>query len=432
MRFLLFFLLVTTTVFSQSYQGKTHPLLSDVSLDTLVSAMGDKKVVMLGEATHGTHEYYWWRDRISRRLIAEKGFRSIVVEGDFASLYRLNQYVKNKESTYKTAAEVVQSFLRWPTWLWANQEVIALVEWLRDYNATLPESEKVGFYGMDIFDEASAMNQVLHMVKEHDSVGHTYINSQYSCFKPFEVPGWEYAQAVKNGRSDCKQAVKNVLTYLKNNEAKFSSSSDEDFLFLYQNAKVVEKAETFYRYSILTDETTSWNYRGKAMFETLVDLLQFYGDGAKVIVWAHNSHIGDARYSTMKQGGQENMGQWSREIWGSDKVFLAGFVGYQGAVVAAETWGGSMRETILPKAIQGSIEDELNALGIPAFYLLFDSEDRKETNLTVKGNRAIGVVYNPKRDPLHFVPSVVPLRYDALLFFSNTKPLRVFDDTANH
>jgi|SRR5690625_132917 len=413
---------------AQNLADKAISLEGDASLDQLISAAGDKELVLLGEASHGTHEYYLWRDKISRRLIAEKGFNFIAVEGDFASLYQLNRYVKNLDGAASSAKEVLSRLYRWPTWMWANEEVVALAEWLREYNDSLPQDEKVGFYGMDVYDEWNSKAVVLDLLKSTNLEVYDYVKKEYSCFQPHIGDSWGYATAVRMGKEACAAATKRVVTYIRNHRDTFTNLTDDAYFYLLQNAIVVHNAEDFYRESVASAGSVSWNSRVHHMHETVQELLNVYGENAKGIVWAHNTHIGDAEYTSMRNRGETNIGQLSREALGSNRVFLIGFATYQGKVMAGSSWGAPMEEMTIPRAIKKSIEHKLNKVGLPSFYLIFDEDDRKEKNLKTTGHRAVGVVYNPRGDRYQFIPTIVPLRYDALLFFKETTSLNTLNN----
>ncbi len=410
---------------AQNINEKAIPLESEKSLDQLIAAAGDKKLVLLGEASHGTHEYYTWRDQISRKLIENHQFNFIAVEGDFASLYELNNYVKNNEGAANSAREVLLKLDRWPTWMWANEEVVTLAEWLRSFNDNLPQDKKVGFYGMDVYDEWQSKKRVLEVLQKTSSILFNSVQSQYDCFNPYKGESWQYAQAVKFGRSSCATPTKNVVELIKNNRNTLSDFSDDAYFYLLQNALVVHNAEKFYRKSVASEDASSWNSRATHMHETVSDLLSLYGENAKGIVWAHNTHIGDANFTSMRNFNQKNIGQLSREKHGSNNVFLIGFTTYEGKVMAGSSWGSKMEEMTIPKATSNSVESKLNEIGLETFYLIFDEQDRADEKMTeVLGNRAVGVVYNPRNDSRQFVPTILPMRYDAKIFFRETKALQ--------
>ncbi|MFA7066632.1 MAG: erythromycin esterase family protein [Dysgonamonadaceae bacterium] len=427
MKYILGLLLLFSGMFSsaQNFEQKAVPLDGDASLDRLISAAADKELVLLGEASHGTHEYYLWRDKISRRLISEQNFSFIAVEGDFASLYHLNRYVKNLDGAANSAREILLKLHRWPTWMWANEEVVALAEWLRSHNDNLPQDKKVGFYGMDVYDEWNSKKAALDLLKTTDQTAYEYVKEQYNCFGQHKGDSWSYAHAVRAGKENCATATKNVVEYIRNNRNNFPELSDDAYFYLLQNTIVVHNAEEFYRESIASKGDVSWNSRVHHMHGTVNDLLNLYGKNSKGIVWAHNTHIGDAEYTNMRKTGEKNIGQLTREGLGNDNVLLIGFTSFEGKVMAGSNWGAPMEEMTIPPAISNSIEYKLNQIDQESFYLIFDKEDRKKKNLKSMGNRAVGVVYNPKRDKRQFVPTIVPMRYDALFFFKKTTALRV-------
>ena len=427
MKHLIGFLMILSSLFScaQNFEHKVIPLNDESSLNSLLGATMDKRLVLLGEASHGTHEYYFWRDKISRRLIAEQNFNFIAVEGDFASLYHLNNYVKNIPGAASNAKEVLLKLDRWPTWMWANEEVVELAEWLRNHNDQLPQNKKVGFYGMDVYDEWNSKKVVLDLLKTTDQTAYTYVKNQYACFAPHVGDSWKYAHAVRGGKKKCAMATKNVVDYVRDNRVKLKALPDDTYFYLLQNTIVVQNAEEFYRESVASDGPASWNSRVHHMHETVNDLLTFYGDHAKGIVWAHNTHIGDAKYSSMQKREEKNIGQLSREDMGADKVLLIGFTTFEGKVIAGSGWGSPMQEMTIPPAIPNSIEYRLNKIADEKFYMIFDEKDREEKNLKIMGNRAVGVVYNPTRDERQFVPTVIPMRYDALFFFKKTTALKI-------
>lgn len=422
-----FLFLMTMNMTSQNFLDRLQPLTSDSDLDPVIAAAGGKKLVLLGEASHGTHEFYLWRDKISRRLIAEHDFDFIAVEGDFASLYELNRYVKNKRGAGNSAREVLSGLERWPTWMWKNEEVAALAEWLRKHNDNLPEEKKVGFYGMDVYDEWHSKEKVLEILEKVNPKILKYVQNQYDCFNPYKGRSWDYARAVKMGRRDCSESTENVVKFIRNNREKFDVLSDDEYFYLLQNAIVVHNAEEFYRESVVSEDAVSWNSRVFHMTSTVNDLLKIYGENSKGIVWAHNTHIGDASYTNMRNSGEKNIGQLSRESLGSNNVFLIGFATNEGTVMAGSQWDEPMKEMRIPPAIRGSLESKLSKTGISSGFVIFNREDRMEKNLKVLGHRAIGVVYNPKRDRYQFVPTLVPMRYDALIFFEKTEAVHVLE-----
>lgn len=393
-------------------------------LEPLITQASDKKLVLLGEASHGTHEYYAWRDSISRRLIAEHGFNFILVEGDFASLYELNRYVKDMPDAAASAKDVLMNLERWPQWMWVNEEVVALAEWLREHNDALPKEKKVGFYGMDVYDEWRSKEVLMQFLFNKNPNLYEEARKSYACFSPYNSDSRLYAQFAQTGQANCSQYTKEVVNMLLNNKDKLHNTDAYEFFYALQNAYVFKNAEKFYRKSALGLNSASWNARAIHMHETSKRLLDLYGNDSKGIVWAHNTHIGDAGHTEMRRVNQVNIGQLSRDTHGEDNVMLIGFTTYEGYVKAGAQWGGPMQKMKIPPAVQNSLEERLKRVGTTSFFLMFDEKDRTHPEFIRSiGNRAVGVVYNPQFDARQFVPTVVPKRYDAIIFFKETKAL---------
>jgi len=405
-------------------RDRANDLDDAADLDHIVGVASDRKLVLMGEASHGTREYYAWRDSISRRLIAEHDFRFIAVEGDWASLFELNRYVKDLPGAADSAREVLTNLERWPLWMWGNEEVEALAEWLREFNDGRPQDEKVGFYGKDVYDEWRSMDAVLEFLETRDNELFNEVEALYACFDNYGRDSWQYAQAVSRGAADCVIQLERSVDLIREHADRFEDLPDYEYFYLKQNALVVKHAEKFYRLSVTREDASSWNSRVNYMNLAVNRLLDFYGDDAQGIVWAHNTHIGDARFTEMGQRGQDNIGQLARVEHGPDHVFLIGFATYTGTVKAGASWGQQRQLMDVPEAPANSIEGVFEQTGIARFSLLFDDDDRShEPFMQPIGNRAIGVVYNPAQDRHQYVQTIVPLRYDAVLFFRETEAL---------
>jgi len=405
--------------------GRAKPVTSSANLDPIIQAAGDRKLALLGEASHGTHEYYAWRDSISRRLIVEMGFNFIAVEGDWASLYELNRYVKNMPGAASSAREVLLGLDRWPLWMWGNEEVVALAEWLREFNEPLPAEEKVGFYGMDVYDEWRSKRALLDLLAELNPDLHKQVHALLACFRPFNGDSWAYARSVQRGMQSCEGEFQQIVKLVEEELAGQSDIYRYDHFYVLQNALVVMHAEKFYRKAVASQDASSWNSRANYMNLTVNRLLELYGPDSKGIVWAHNTHVGDARFTEMRQFRQENIGQMAREQHGPENVFIVGFSTYRGNVKAGSEWGSAMRNMRVPGARSNSIENKFSQTGLDRFVMVFNEEDRQHEAFNEPiGNRAIGVVYTPARDhQQNYVLSIVPLRYDAMLFFRETRAL---------
>ena len=396
--------------------------LRDVShLDDLIHSAGDKKLVLLGESTHGTSEYYTWRAEISKRLIKEKQFSFIAVEGDWATIYRLNAYVKGLPESGNSAREIMRSFNRWPVWMWANTETEELVEWLRDYNKDLPENQKIGFYGMDVYGQWDALFDLLEYAENNLPDLYPLLKPRLECFLQYGTDEWQYARAVRAGRSSCEDVLIEVVNLLADLDVTVKENDPKGFFRAKQNALVVKNAEDFFRLAV-QGGADSWNSRVSHMNKTVNRLLGYYGPETKGIVWAHNTHIGDSYATSMQQQGMYNIGHLSRRDHGRENVFLIGFTTYTGKVMAGQEWGSRQVIMDIPPGISGSVENIFNGLNHKAFYIIFNENDRLQPRLTSPlPHRAIGVVYNPRNERGNYVPTILTERYDAFIFFRETK-----------
>lgn len=396
-------------------------------LDKLIESAGSKKLVMLGESTHGTSEYYLWRSEISKRLIAEKGSSFIVVEGDWASIYRLNKYVKDLPGALKTARDAVRTFNRWPEWMWANEEVVELAEWLRSFNDELPMEKKVGFYGLDVYGQWDAMQKLIDYAETELPDDYEIIKANLECFLAYGYDEWQYARAVTQRGNSCEPQLYEVVNILKAKAEELQSTDKNKYFNAKQNALVVKNAEEYYRLAV-RNGTDSWNSRVHHMDYTITRLLDYYDNDSKGIVWAHNTHIGDAGATSMLQQNMVNIGHIKRNELGRENVFLVGFSTYSGKVMAGSQWGAQRLVMNIPSAQLNSIEDLFNLAGKDSYYLVFSGDDRKNDDLMqMRGHRAIGVVFNPLFESRNYVPTILPERYDAFVFFKETAELKPVD-----
>jgi erythromycin esterase-like protein len=398
-----------------------HELQNSKDLDALIEDIGDVQVVMLGEASHGTHEYYTWRTAITKRLIQEKGFDFIGVEGDWPDCYRINRYIKGYKEGGHDIQTILKAFDRWPTWMWANWEIAALAEWLHEFNSGSAVNKKVGFYGLDVYSLWDSMKEMLQYLEKEDATAAAAVKKAIKCFEPYEENEQLYARYSLTEHS-CRDKVLELLKEIRL-RAQFLDGDPEAGFNAEQNALIAVNAENYYR-TMMGFDNESWNVRDRHMMETLDRLLTFHGKSSKAIVWEHNTHIGDARATDMKRGGMVNIGQLAREQYGINKVYLVGFGSYQGSVIAGEEWGALMEEMEVPPAREGSIEHQLHQQSSRDRYLLFNTEDIQRKYESSIRHRAIGVVYNPERERHgNYVPSVMSQRYDAFLFLDTTTAL---------
>jgi erythromycin esterase-like protein len=398
-----------------------YQLNTSTDLDALIEAIGERAVVMLGEASHGTHEYYTWRTAISKRLIEEKAFDFIAVEGDWPDCYKINQYIKSYGNAGDDIKSVLKNFDRWPTWMWANWEVAALSEWLKQHNNKLPIEKKIGFYGLDVYSLWDSMKAMVNYLEHEDPQTAQTVKKAIQCFQPFEENEQLYARYSLTEHS-CRDKVLAMLKEIRM-KSQFLNGDREAGFNTEQNALIAVNAEKYYR-SMMSFDNESWNVRDTHMMETLDRLMNFHGQAAKGIVWEHNTHIGDARATNMKSAGMVNIGQLAREKYGNDNVFLIGFGSYRGSVIAGNEWGAPMQEMNVPPAREGSIEQLLHSEKAGDQYLLFNNNSIKEKYRKSIPHRAIGVVYNPDRERYgNYVPSVMPHRYDAFIYLEETTAL---------
>ena len=399
-----------------------HPLRSEEDLDVLMEAIGDARVVLLGEASHGTSEYYSWRSAISRRLIDEKGFDFIAVEGEWADSYRVNNFIKGEEKDSTAVIELLEHFNRWPTWMWGNYEVGALVQWLNSHNQNKAFADKVGFFGLDVYCLWESMEELMPYLKNADPSLQKAAKRVHKCFQPYSEDGQEYAIAVAQADASCRAQTQRLWKEIQKLSAKGPEKSMDEFV-AEQYALVALNAERYYRTMVQNSEE-SWNIRDRHMMETLKRLLEFHGPDAKAIVWEHNTHVGDARYTDMANAGMVNVGQLAREELGADDVYIVGFGSYEGSVIAAREWGAPFQRMEVPQAREGSWEEMLHQLGASDKIVFSKDIQDSEYLLRPIGHRAIGVVYHPQREQWgNYVPSIIPKRYDAFLFFDQTKAL---------
>lgn len=398
-----------------------HKLATAKDLDALIDAIGDAPVVMLGEASHGTHEFYTWRTAITKRLIVEKGFNFIGVEGDWPDCYKINRFVKGYKDAGTDIVALLKSFSRWPTWMWANWEVAALGNWMREHNESLAADKKVGFYGLDVYSLWDSMRAMVHYLEKEDPQAARSVKKAIQCFEPFEENEQLYARFSLTEHS-CREEVLSLLKEIRM-KAQFLDGDREAGFNTEQNALIAVNAEKYYR-AMMRFDNESWNVRDRHMMETLDRLMQFHGSKAKGIVWEHNTHIGDARATDMKKAGMINIGQLAREQYGINKVFLTGFGTYSGSVIAGQEWGANMQVMQVPPARNGSIEQQLHQQSVDNRYYIFNAEDLDAQFDAPLRHRAIGVVYNPENERYgNYVPTVLAQRYDAFIFLNETEAL---------
>ena len=397
---------------------KNHAVRFDTydDLDAIVEAAAEKQYVMLGEASHGTSEFYTIRAEISKRLIADHGFSFIAVEGDWPSCFTVNQYIKGYRDT--DAHTALKDFDRWPSWMWANEEILELVSWLKNYNQSA--EKPVGFYGLDVYSLWESMEEIIRQLEKISPDDVESAKQAFSCFEPFDRRGENYAISSAYYGENCTEEVIKVLIDLQKKRKSYPKEQEGD-LNLEVNSLVMLDAERYYR-AMATGGAEDWNIRDTHMVSALEKVGHAHGEGAKAIIWEHNTHIGDARATDMADEGMINVGQILREKYGQD-VYAIGFGTHHGTVIASDQWGGSVHVMDVPEAQAGSWEDALHQAGGFDKYILFNQANERDFD-RVLGHRAIGVVYDPELEHLgNYVPSYVARRYDAFIFINETKAL---------
>ena len=405
--------------------------------DPLIGRIGEARFALLGEASHGTHEFYYERAEITKCLIAEKNFTAVAVDADWPDAYRLNRYVRGASDDVD-AAEALADFRRFPTWMWRNTVMVEFIEWLRAHNDALPPgTEKVGFYGLDLYSLHASMKAVLRYLEKVDPEAAKRARERYSCFDHVGEDTQGYGLMTRlNLSKSCEEEVVRQLLEMQRRAADYvrrdGRLAEDELFYAEQNARLVKNAEAYYR-SVFLEEVSSWNLRDRHMAETLDALaahLGRKGGRAKIAVWEHNSHLGDARATEMGQRGELNVGQLTREKYGSEAV-LVGFTTHHGTVTAASDWGEPAERKRVRPALAGSYEALFHAAGRDRFLLIVNDSDRLAQQLGVaRLERAIGVIYRPETErQSHYFRARLPSQFDAVLHFDETRAVKPLETT---
>jgi erythromycin esterase-like protein len=428
----------TLAVITNAIREVAHPITGTATdYNPLMELTGDARLVLLGEASHGTHEFYQARADITKRLITEKDFTAVAVEADWPDAYRVNRYVRGLNDD-ATGREALAGFKRFPVWMWRNTDVLNFIEWLRQYNNTLPENARqVGFYGLDLYSLYASIEAVINYLDKVDPEAAKRARHRYSCFEHFAEDTQAYGYAAGFNLSEsCENEVVNQLVELQQHAADYAHRdgrvAEDEFFFAEQNARLAKDAEEYYR-TMFSGRVSSWNLRDRHMagtLDALVAHLDRQGGHAKIVVWEHNSHIGDARATSIGREGELNVGQLVRERYDRDPV-LVGFSTYTGTVTAASDWDEPHERMRVRPALEGSYEALFHDTG-PANFLL----NLREDNNAVKGlrgprlERAIGVIYRPQTERIsHYFTARLPEQFDALIHFDKTRAVEPLDRT---
>jgi erythromycin esterase-like protein len=408
-----------------------------VDYDGLLDLVGDAHFVLLGEATHGTHEFYQERARITQRLIREKGFTAVAVEADWPDAYRVNRYARGQGGD-ANAVEALRGFERFPAWMWRNTDVSDFVEWLRSHNDTLAGGPKVGFYGLDLYSMFTSIQEVLRYLDEVDPNAAAEARKRYGCFDHYYEDSQHYGYAAGIGMSEsCEQGVIKQLQELQQRAFDYTQAADpqaEDaFFHAQQNARLVKNAEQYYR-TMFHGRISSWNLRDSHMAETLDALSRHLSRGGqrpKIVVWEHNSHIGDARATEVGRLGEWNVGELARKAYGADTC-LIGFSTYDGWVTAASEWDGAAERKRVRPGMPDSYEEVLHTAGIPRYFLNLRQPGPARDALTERRlERAIGVLYLPRTErQSHYFMAELPRQYDGIIHIDRTTAVQPLDATS--
>jgi len=431
----------STLLLTDVVREAAHPLIGKVEdYDPLMKMIGDAHLVLIGEASHGTHEFYRERAQITKRLIREKGFTAVAVEADWPDAYRVNRYVRGN-SPDEDAVEALSGFKRFPAWMWRNADVLDFVGWLRAYNDDLAtNATRVGFYGLDLYSLHTSIEAVLQYLEKIDPEAAQRARNRYACFDHFGKDEQAYGYATGAGIAEsCEAEVVSQLVEMHRRGAEYARRDGrvalDDYFYAWQNARLVMNAERYYR-SMFRGRVSSWNLRDSHMTETLEALMTFLNPQnvrSKIVVWEHNSHLGDARATSMGREGEWNVGQLVRERHGRDSV-LIGLTTYEGTVTAASNWDAPAERKQVRPALGNSYEAVFHETRIPRFLLTLrgDAAGRHIADALREPmlERAIGVIYRPETErQSHYFQAHLGDQFDAVIHFDETRAVEPLERT---
>jgi erythromycin esterase-like protein/predicted phosphoribosyltransferase len=406
----------------------------------LFDLVGDARLVLIGEASHGTSEFYAARARMTRRLIEERGFCAVAAEADWPDAYRVNRYVRGRGDD-ATAEEALRGFERFPAWMWRNTVVLDFVGWLREHNDRSggDERAKAGFYGLDLYSLYRSVHEVISYLDRVDPAAAARARQRYACFDQFsddDAQVYGFAAAFGAGE-ECEREVVEQLVDLQRHAAEYARRdgllAEDELFYAEQNARTVQAAEEYYR-MMFSGRVSTWNLRDRHMADTLDalagHLTRQRGTPAKIVVWAHNSHLGDARATETAASGELNVGQLVRERYPGD-CRLVGFTTYTGTVTAADDWEGPVERKWVRPALADSVEELLHEVGEKEFMLRFDTALRSADALrSARLERAIGVIYRPETErQSHYFRARVADQFDAVIHVDETRAAEPLERT---
>ncbi len=391
--------------------------------------VGSARFVLLGEASHGTHEFYRFRAEATKLLIEEFGFDAVAVEADWPDAFAVGCFIRGRGDA-KDADDALRGFDHFPQWMWRNVDVRDLVAWLRDHNAAAGAEQQVGFYGLDLYSLERSMDAVIRYLDEVDPEAAERARSRYGCFERFGDDPQTYGYATGYGIADpCEEAVIEQLQEMASAVGAGSepgqTPADEAAFYAEQNARVVRDAEEYYR-EMYRGTANTWNLRDRHMFETLEGLDRYLsasrGRPARIVVWAHNSHLGDARATSMSRRGELNLGQLVREHHRSDEVLLVGFTSFEGTVTAADDWGSPGHVKTVRPALPESYEADLHELHLVDLAVDLRREPARSSLRPQRLERAIGVIYRPGTERVsHYFNASLSLQFDVVIHLDRTR-----------
>jgi erythromycin esterase-like protein len=414
---------------------------TDGAVAPLLERIADARLVLIGEASHGTHEFYRIRAGLTRALIARKGFTQVMVEADWPDAWRANRWVRGEaEETGADAA--LGAFTRFPRWMWRNRDVVAFLEWMRAHNERQPPSARVGFYGLDLYSLHASIAAVLAYLGKVDPEAAARARYRYGCLDHFGDDPQAYGYAVTIGLSrSCEDDVVAQLVELRRRAAEYASRDGrvaaDEYFFAAQNARLVQNAEQYYR-AMFGGRVQSWNLRDTHMMETLQALLGRAGPsapakgGPRAVVWAHNSHLGDARATQMGDEGELNLGQLVREAYGRE-AFAIGFTTHTGTVTAASDWDAPAQRMRVRPSLPDSYERIFHDSGLGRFVLPLADQPVRDALAATRLERAIGVIYRPASERAsHYFRARLPEQFDAVIHIDETSALEPLEPWAAH
>lgn len=420
---------MTDTATIDALRREAIPLALDEHYSHVLECIGDASLVLLGEATHGTQEFYRLRAEISKRLIVEAGFDAIAVEADWPDALRVSRYVQHGASEDRAPEQALSGFQRFPQWMWRNTEIVSLVEWMRAHNAHVPQpDQRIGFYGLDLYSLHASMQAVIDYLDGADPAAARRARERYACMEHASPDPQHYGYAAAFGlRPDCEDELVRQLREMNAEAAVYTGSPGgavpDELFYAQQNARVAKNAESYYR-AMFQRGDASWNIRDTHMADTLQALRAHLNrrpgrKPARIIVWAHNSHLGDARATEMGERGQLNLGQLVRQNYRLGEAFLIGFTTHAGFVTAAGEWDGDAElKPVAPSRID-SIERVMHAVahGIGDFLLPITGNRTVQARMPRdKLERAIGVIYRPDTERhSHYFHADVTRQFDAMI-----------------